>query len=68
MDELAREKAEVERLRGLLVTRDGELGAARGRLKELEARSRYVMGAIRRLRELPANVRRVLGRLRGSRS
>ena len=48
------EKAEVERLRGLLVTRDTELGAARGRLKELEARARYLHGAIRRLRALPA--------------
>jgi hypothetical protein len=67
VDELAREKAEVERLRALLVTRDGELGAARGQLKHLEARSRYLMGAIRRLRELPANARRLLGGLRGPR-
>lgn len=56
-EELARERAEVERLRALLVSRDAELGAARGRVLELEARARYVLGALRRLRALPALVR-----------
>jgi hypothetical protein len=51
--ELAREQAEVRRLRELLVTRDAELGVARGRTMELEARARYVLGAMRRLRALP---------------
>jgi hypothetical protein len=59
--ELAREREEVARLRSLLVTRDAELGAARGRLLELETRARYVLGALRRLRRLPAYARRHLG-------
>jgi hypothetical protein len=50
--ELAREREEVRRLRDLLITRDAELGAARGRVLELEARSRYLRGAARRLRAL----------------
>ena len=65
MDELEREKQEVLRLRALLVKRDAELGAARGRLLELETRARYVLGAVRRLRELPAKLG---GGLRRSRS
>jgi hypothetical protein len=67
-EELAREREEVRRLRGLLVARDAELGAARGRVLELETRARYVLGAVRRLRELPANARKAVGGLRGSRS
>jgi hypothetical protein len=51
-EELARERAEAERLRALLVARDAELGAARGRILELEARGRYFFGALRRLRLL----------------
>jgi hypothetical protein len=54
VDELAREKQEVLRLRSLLVERDAELGAARGRLLELETRLKYVFGALRRLRGGPA--------------
>ena len=67
-EELAREREEVRRLRDLLVARDAELGAARGRVLELETRARYVLGAVRRLRELPANTRKAVGGLRGSRS
>jgi hypothetical protein len=66
-EELARERQEVLRLRGLLVARDAELGAARGRLLELETRARYVLGALRRLRALPALVAKAVGGLRGSR-
>jgi hypothetical protein len=61
-EELAREREERARLRDLLVTRDAELGAARGRLLELETRARYVLGALRRLRNLPGYARRRLGR------
>ena len=67
-EELAREREEVQRLRNLLVARDAELGAARGRVLELETRARYVLGALRRLRELPANLGKIAGGLRRSRS
>lgn len=67
-EELAREREEVRRLRDLLVARDAELGAARGRVLELETRARYVLGAVRRLRELPATTRKAVGGLRRSRS
>jgi hypothetical protein len=66
VDELEREKQEVLRLRALLVERDAELGAARGRLLELETRLRYVLGAVRRLRELPALLWKRLGRSPGA--
>jgi hypothetical protein len=68
-EELAREREEVQRLRGLLIARDAELGAARGRLLELEAHARYLLGAARRLRSVsPAFVWRIAGRFRKSRS
>jgi hypothetical protein len=63
-EELSREKQEVLRLRDLLIARDAELGTARGRVMELEARARYVLGALRRLRSLS----RRAGGLRGPRS
>lgn len=63
-EELAREREEVLRLRDLLIARDAELGAARGRVMELEARARYVLGVLRRLRSLS----RRAGGLRGPRS
>jgi hypothetical protein len=65
--ELAREQEEVRRLRQLLVAKDAELGAARGRLLELETRARYVLGAIRRLRALPRLAWQAVAGLRGSR-
>lgn len=49
VDELAREKQEVERLRGLLVTRDRELGEALGRLAEREGRSGRLTGIAKKL-------------------
>jgi hypothetical protein len=68
VDELAREKQEVLRLRSLLVQKDAELGSERGRLLEIETRSRYVLGALRRLRALPAFLWKRIAGLRGSRS
>ena len=62
-EDLAQERAEVERLRSILVAKDAELGAARGRALELEARARYVLGALRRLRALAMKI----GGLRGPR-
>jgi hypothetical protein len=68
-EELAREQTEVLRLRNLLVTRDAELGAARGRLLEFEARARYLLGAIRRLRAIsPDFIWKIVGRFRKPRS
>jgi len=65
--ELAREREEVDRLRGLLVARDTELGATRGRLLELETRARYAFGVLRRLRALPRLAWLAIAALRGSR-
>jgi hypothetical protein len=68
-DELAREREEVLRLRGLLIAKDAELGAARGRVLELEAAARYLLGAARRLRALsPELIWRFADRLRKPRS
>lgn len=54
-DELAREKQEVERLRGLLITRDQELGEALGKLAEREGHggtltriAKKLLGSLRR--------------------
>ena len=66
-EELAREQDEVRRLRAILIARDAELGAASGRLLELETRSRYVLGAIRRLRALPRLALKAVAGLRESR-
>lgn len=38
-DELARQQLEILRLRDLLISKDAELGAAKGRLAELDDRS-----------------------------
>jgi hypothetical protein len=67
-EELAREKEEVLRLRALLVAKDVELGAARGRVLEFETRARYVLGAVRRLRALPRLALQAVAGLRRSRS
>jgi hypothetical protein len=48
-EELARERAEVLRLRNLLIARDQELGEARGRLAELDERSKRLLGRVKRL-------------------
>jgi hypothetical protein len=48
-DELADGRQEVERLRGLLIARDRELGQALGRLAELEARSGRLTAVAKKL-------------------
>jgi hypothetical protein len=64
-EELARQEREVTRLRGLLVSKDAELGDARGRLAEMEASPLHVGNTLRRARRLvPGPLRRALGRLR----
>jgi hypothetical protein len=67
-EELAREREEVLRLRDLLIAKDAELGAARGRVLELETRFRYVLGAMHRLRLLAPLASRLADALRRSRS
>jgi chromosome segregation ATPase len=50
--DLAAHEEEVQRLRGLLVRRDAELGEAKGKLAELEAHVHRLLGAARRLSSL----------------
>jgi len=47
--EIASQRQEILRLRDLLVGKDAELGAAKGRVAELEDRSRRVSGAMSRV-------------------
>lgn len=51
-EELDRSREEVLRLRDLLIARDVELGATRGRLAEIEAQSLKLLNAVARLRGL----------------
>ena len=66
-EELERSRAEVERLRGLLIDQEAELGRLRGRVEELEDRFNRMLGAAARLRRFgPALAR--LRRLRRRRA
>jgi chromosome segregation ATPase len=58
-DELARSRAEVERLRGLLIEQEAELGKLRGRVEELEDRINRMLGFARRLRRFGPALRRL---------
>jgi hypothetical protein len=59
--ELARQQEEILRLRDLLISKDAELGAAKGRLAELDERSQRLAGLGGRVgKRLPG-----LGRLLG---
>jgi 2-polyprenyl-3-methyl-5-hydroxy-6-metoxy-1,4-benzoquinol methylase len=49
LKELDASNEEVLRLRDLLVSKDAELGAAKGRLEEIEDRAQRVAGAIKRI-------------------
>jgi hypothetical protein len=51
-EELARSKEEVLRLRDLLIARDAELGAARGRLAEQEAQLGKLLNLAAQIRAL----------------
>jgi predicted nuclease with TOPRIM domain len=64
-EELARSQAEVQRLRGLLVAKDAEMGQLRGRLEQLEERTNRMLGAAVRLRRLGPPTARLRARLRG---
>jgi hypothetical protein len=68
-EELAREKAEVQRLRGLLVAKDAELGAVLGRRAELEERAKQLFrGALRLRAKWLALSSKLAARLRGTQS
>lgn len=47
--EILRQQEEILRLRDLLVSKDAELGAAKGRLAELDDRSQRIAGAAGRI-------------------
>lgn len=70
-EELAAAQEEILRLRDLLVGKDAELGAARGRAAEAEDRSQRVMNAATRVHSRLPGAMRVIGaalrRLRGQR-
>jgi hypothetical protein len=67
-EELARSKEEVLRLRDLLIGRDAELGALRGRLAELEAGSARLLNAVAAVRSrVPRFVWTARASLRGRR-
>jgi hypothetical protein len=58
--EIARQHQEILRLRDLLVGKDAELGAAKGRVAELEDRSRRISGAVARIGGRIPGFRRLL--------
>ncbi len=64
MSDVAELREEVERLRGLLIARDAELGQARGRLEQLEERTNRVLGAAVFLRRLGPPFARLRAQLR----
>lgn len=61
--ELAREKEEILRLRNLLITRDAELGAAKGRLAMIEQGSQRLAEAAARV-PIPGATRLLQGMIR----
>lgn len=63
-EELARSREEVVRLRDLLIARDVELGRARGRLEQLEARTTRLLGAAAWLRRFGPPFARLRAMLR----
>lgn len=65
-EELAGEKAEVLRLRDLLIARDMELGSARGRVAELEGNSQQLLDRVEKI--LPGFLWKYVEGLRGPRS
>ena len=59
--ELASQQEEILRLRDLLVTKDVELGATKGRLAELDDRSERLANAATRIEARLPGVGRLLG-------
>lgn len=71
-EELAEARREILRLRDLLIAKDAEMGAMRGRLAELEDRSQRVTNAAARIQSRVPGLMRIGGaavrRLQGRRS
>ncbi len=61
-EELARKDQEILRLRDLLISKDVELGAAKGRLAELDERSRRASAMAALIQARVPGLGRVLGR------
>jgi len=59
--ELARQKEEILRLRDLLVSKEAELGAVKGRLAELDDRSQRIAGAAGRIESRVPGLGRLVG-------
>lgn len=59
--ELAGQKQEILRLRDLLIRKDAELGAAKGRLAELDDRSARIASAAARLESSLPGLGRLIG-------
>jgi hypothetical protein len=65
--EIAKRDAEIARLRGLLLTRDEELGTALGRLASLEGHVQQLLAVAGRLQRIPGAARLAKAVLRGLR-
>ncbi len=61
-EELARKDQEILRLRDLLISKDVELGAAKGRLAELDERSRRASAMAALIQARVPGLGRVLGK------
>jgi hypothetical protein len=59
--EVTRQREEILRLRDLLVSKDAELGAAKGRLVELDDRSQRLAGAAGRIETRLPGVGKLIG-------
>lgn len=59
--QIARQQEEILRLRDLLVGKDAELGAAKGRLAELDDRSRRVAAVVARIDSRIPGLGKLLG-------
>ena len=67
-EEIARQREEILRLRDLLIGKDAELGALRGRVAELEAGTARLLNLAARLRaKVPPFVWKARAGLRGRR-
>ncbi|HEY5815316.1 MAG TPA: hypothetical protein VIS95_03145 [Solirubrobacterales bacterium] len=59
--EIADQREEILRLRDLLVSKDAELGAAKGRLAELDDRSQRIAGAAGRIESRLPGLGKLIG-------
>jgi hypothetical protein len=59
--EVTRQREEILRLRDLLVSKDAELGAAKGRLAELDDRSQRLAGAAGRIETRLPGIGKLIG-------